>query len=112
MKCFVCNTLMDIRSKEKPIKDVYKCKNCKHVYVDFKDNALEYHKTLYRLNNQGNRTNNEIKDGKFTEKFHAVRENIMVKRCNVIKNLKEECFSLLDIGAGGGSFLNMVKDNP
>jgi len=95
---------------EASVKDVYKCPSCKHVFVDYQDDGLSYHRNEYRTNKHGNRTTGEVIDGKFTDKFHSVRHHIMKSRCNIIKNIVDDCDSMLDIGAGGGSFVNMVRD--
>ena len=90
--------------------DVYKCDNCKHTYVDFKGDGLQYHKDEYRKNDNGTRTTDEISNGKFTEKFHNFRNDICKNRIIAIEELFKHCDTLLDIGAGGGTFVTMIKD--
>lgn len=103
MKCKVCNSnSVSIQT------DVYKCTRCSHVYVDFRGDALEYHKTAYRKNNYGTRGNGEIKNGVFTESFHKFRKPICESRISKIKHLIDDSDSMFDIGAGGGTFLNTI----
>lgn len=106
MQCVICDTTMNQAS----VTDTYKCPHCGHVYIDFKDDGLSYHRNEYRTNKHGNRTTGEVVDGKFTDKFHNVRKNIMSARCEVIRDIASISETMLDIGAGGGSFVNMVRD--
>jgi hypothetical protein len=92
------------------VPDSYKCSHCGHVYIDFKEDGLAYHRNEYRTNKHGNRTSNEIIDGKFTDQFHHVRKNIMSARCEIIRDIAVISKTMLDIGAGGGSFVNMVRN--
>ena len=103
--CIICGSEKWYRSS-----GVYKCLKCKHTYKDYKGDGLNYHKKEYRNNNHGTRTNKELKNGLFTQKFHNTRKEICEKRINVIEGFINECDSLLDIGAGGGTFVNLIKD--
>lgn len=110
MDCVVCNGQMNLIQYK-----VYKCIECRHTYIAYDGDGLMYHKVLYRTPGQaGSRANHEqtgeIENGKFTPGFHKRRENICKKRIEFINPFINEVDSLLDIGAGGGTFLNMVKD--
>lgn len=107
MKCQVCH------SENNPLiqHKVYKCNECFHTFINYTEDGIQYHKTLYRKPEQeGNRGSNEVVDGKFTDEFHNRRKHICLNRIQAIKDISGECSTLLDIGAGGGTFLNLVKD--
>lgn len=104
MDCPVCGNNMSVVKT-----DIHKCDICSHVYVNYYDDGLLYHKNEYRTNNNGNRTGNEVVDGKFTSAFHKARKRIMDDRCDFISEFTEECSSMLDIGAGGGTFVNTIR---
>ena len=106
MKCQVCH------SENNPLVQhkVYKCSDCGHTFINYTEDGVKYHKTLYRKPNQeGNRGDNEVKDGKFTDEFHKRREGICKNRMLAIKDLIPEATTALDIGAGGGTFLKMLE---
>jgi len=88
--------------------DVYKCPECSHIYVDFKGDPIKYHKYLYRKNTFGTRGGVEVDSGKFTHTFHENRKNICIDRIRRIEDLISESNSILDVGAGGGTFLNTL----
>lgn len=107
MYCKVCN------SENNPLigHRSYRCYDCGHIYIDYDGDGIFYHKTLYRSKgHEGTRGDNEFKNGKFTPTFHNRRKNICEKRIVRIKEYLDTCDSILDIGAGGGTFLSMVKD--
>lgn len=107
MECKVCNSSNNPEVQHK----VYKCSDCGHVFINYTEDGIFYHKKLYRSKgHDGTRGDQEIVDGKFTKIFHDRRKPICEKRINYIKQYFDDCESLLDIGAGGGTFLNMVKD--
>ena len=99
MECVVCAS-----STEQLDEGLYRCNNCKHIYVDYQGDGLTYHKEEYRTNNEGNRVKGEVSEGKFTPAFHAARKKIMTGRCDFLQDKLEGCSNLLDIGAGGGTF--------
>jgi len=103
MECVICNSGVDVIKT-----DVYKCKVCAHTYVNFLGDPILYHKESYRKNNFGTRGGGEIENDVFTDKFHSYRRPICEKRVTKIKNIIDECSSMFDIGAGGGTFLNTV----
>lgn len=105
MKCSVCGS----KNNKVLSSNIYKCDNCSHIFIDYQGDGLDYHKNEYRNNNHGVRGSEEIHENKFTEKFHKLRESICRKRMYAIEPLLSQCNSLLDIGAGGGTFLNAVK---
>ena len=116
MNCPVCQTEMVVRDEKRPIKEVTKCPNCKHVYVDYPGDANEYHKHTYRVNTKHGRRgqDNEYDENlRFIEKFHDDRKHICKKRIECLRdNLDlKNCSSLLDIGAGGGTFARWVRDS-
>jgi hypothetical protein len=106
MECPVCNS-----TATSIYKKTYKCIECNHVYVDYPDDGLNYHKNEYRRNNHGTRGSHEIVNGLFTDSFHNFRKNICQARINSIEEILPECNTLLDIGAGGGTFVNAIKHN-
>jgi len=110
MNCIVCDESMDLIKT-----DVHKCTECNHIFIDYKDNGLDYHKNEYRKNGQGNRTNSniEIVNGVFTNEFHKVRDRIMSKRVKLVKKYTNVNLdsSILDIGAGGGTFAKKMKSD-
>lgn len=87
--------------------NTWRCPNCEHIFVNYEESGLEFHKNEWRKKHGG-------RGGiKFDKEFHKLRSVINKKRCNVmIKHLKDlkECDSLLDMGSGGGSFLLKLKD--
>lgn len=105
MKCHCCGG--DYKSIG---NNSFKCVSCNHMYVDFDGDGLKYHKNEYRNKNFGTRVDNEIDEGKFTEAFHKARKGICENRISKISELVDKDYSLLDIGSGGGTFVNMVSD--
>lgn len=107
MKCKVCNSENNNLIQHK----VYKCQDCKHTFINYTQDGILFHKELYRKpGHDGQRGNNEVKEGKFTQEFHNRRIPICNNRNKKIEHLYSECDSILDIGAGGGTFLNSIKD--
>lgn len=105
MKCHCCG------GNYKSIgNNSFKCVDCNHMYVNYEGDGLEYHKNEYRSKNFGTRVNGEINDGQFTEAFHKARKGICEKRIDKIRKIIGDDKTLLDIGAGGGTFVNMIKD--
>tara|TARA_B100000287_G_scaffold341064_1_gene327586 strand:- start:1084 stop:1791 length:708 start_codon:yes stop_codon:yes gene_type:complete len=107
MDCRICKT------KSIPLftaNNTYKCGNCGHVYIDFKGDGLGYHKDEYRTKGHGTRVNNEINNGLFTQDFHNARKTICENRIKKIQNEIHDSNTMLDIGAGGGTFVKMLKD--
>jgi len=107
MRCVVCNSenFKSIQHK------VFKCDDCKHTYINYDGDGIHYHKVLYRSEgHDGTRGGAEIVDGKFTPQFHSRRDDICNRRVQAIDSEIEEANSILDIGAGGGTFLNKIKD--
>lgn len=108
VNCLICSsTSIEIK------KDIYKCSNCSHIYVNYMGDGIKYHKDIHRRDGKsGNRGRNEIDGETFTSKFHDRRKDICVNRKKYIDcMLSEKLESILDIGAGGGTFLNHVKEN-
>tara|TARA_R100001443_G_scaffold93574_1_gene100173 strand:+ start:355 stop:1056 length:702 start_codon:yes stop_codon:yes gene_type:complete len=105
MRCKICNTdsIPSINT------DAYKCNNCGHIYIDFKGDGLDYHKKEYRKKGHGTRVSNELNGGIFTKDFHDARKTICEKRVSRINQLFDKCDTMLDIGAGGGTFVRMLK---
>ncbi len=105
VNCHCCN------GKYNPIgNNSFRCIDCGHMYVNYEGDGLEYHKNEYRSKDFGTRVNNEINNGKFTQHFHNARLDICKKRVLKIPGLIYKDYNLLDIGSGGGTFVNMVKD--
>jgi len=105
MECVVCSsTTHQIK------KDIYECKDCGHIYVNYMGDGLDYHKNTHRRDKKsGIRGNNEIDGETFTQAFHDRRKIICDNRKKYIKPYIENLNSILDIGAGGGTFLNHVS---
>lgn len=105
MNCVIC------KSSTVLVKElVYKCSNCDHIYIAYQGDGTEFHKTLYRTpGNDGVRNTKEIQNRKFTKLFHDLRVPICNKRLKKIIKYLTNVKSLLDVGAGGGTFLNTVK---
>ena len=103
MKCCICKSESIMVSE-----DIYKCPNCKHVYVDFLGDTLEYHKSEYRVNSHGTRDNFEISNGEITDFFHQKRKTICEKRLNILQSFSQKT-SILDIGSGGGTFALQLR---
>jgi rubredoxin len=114
--CPVCITkgiTTPMYKRDQKVKGVYKCDNCDHIYVDYPGSAIKYHKNEYRESGKGTRTDNEIKGGKFTNNFHNARKDIVNRRSKVLEkrlNL-DECKTMLDIGAGGGTFVDKIRND-
>ena len=108
LECLVCAKYMEPIIKDS--KDFYQCPACKHTFINYTGNGLDYHKEDYRNNGCGTRTNDEIVDGKFTNDFHKARKEICQNRFEFIKEYIKGRSTLLDIGAGGGTFASMLKD--
>lgn len=106
--CKVCNSTSISYIQHK----VYRCNQCSHTFIEYQNDGILYHKELYRKpGHDGTRGRGEIEDGVFTEAFHSRRINISKKRDELIRHLYPECASLLDVGAGGGTFAELVKTN-
>ena len=94
------------------LHEVYQCHDCFHIFINYKGNGLKYHKEEYRKNNFGTRVDSEISpEGKFTEDFHEARKDMCAKRLQQVEPLLKDYSSCLDIGAGGGTFAKMLKEN-
>lgn len=109
INCPVCSTKMNNRRDK---LDIFSCSKCDHIYIDYLEDANEYHRSLYRKNagGHGTRGPGEVdENNKFTQIFHSRREDICKNRCNYIAPLIKDCNNLLDIGAGGGTFLRHVS---
>ena len=106
MACIICEgSLTEIQYK------VERCDNCHHNYIRYDGDGLYYHKTLYRSEgHDGTRGGGEVVDGVFTDQFHNRRHNICTNRIKYLEPFLSEVDSILDIGAGGGTFLNLIKD--
>lgn len=105
--CLICGSENNSIIKHK----TYKCSDCGHVFLAYSGDGILFHKELYRKgSNEGNRGSGEVINGRFTEVFHKRRNDMCNRRVDAIKEYLDESYSLLDIGAGGGTFLNKVKD--
>ena len=110
--CPVCKTEMVIREN---IKEVTRCPNCGHVYVDYPGNANEFHQHAYRVSTvHGRRGNTHEFDitCRFNPKFHQDRSRICDGRIKCLQNNLDlsKCFTMLDIGAGGGTFARWARE--
>mgnify|MGYP003144758783 FL=1 len=85
--------------------DCHRCDNCGHIFVDYKEDGLDFHKNEWRQKFGA-------KGGvKFNSSFHRRRDLICRGRCQVLEDYVDlkKCKTLLDVGAGGGSFLLMMN---
>ena len=110
--CPVCKTEMVIREN---IKEVTRCPNCGHVYVDYPGNVNEFHQHAYRVSTvHGRRGNTHEFDitCRFNPKFHQDRSRICDGRIKCLQNNLDlsKCFTMLDIGAGGGTFARWARE--
>lgn len=108
--CKVCKSINIKNISHK----VYKCKDCQHTYINYTRDGIKYHRELYRNpGHHGTRGAGELQNGIFTKLFHERRIPICNKRVKILKEtlptIFSECHTLLDIGAGGGTFLDTVK---
>ena len=88
--------------------DCYRCEKCGHIFVNYRESGLEFHKDEWRKKHGG-------RGGiKFNSSFHKEREDIVTRRYTVLQKFVDfkNCNSLLDVGAGGGSFLLKLNDEP
>lgn len=105
-KCLCCdkNSIMLL------LEDTYKCKDCNHIYRDFKGNGVQYHKDIYRKEGKhGKIKQNDITNNVICESFHNDRIPICKKRVNIIKKYLTKNDEALDIGGGAGTFANEIK---
>ena len=106
MACIICGG-----ETERIQYKVDRCRDCNHTYIRYDGDGIHYHKSLYRGKGQeGRRDQSEVINGVFTDTFHIKRDNICKKRIEYLNPILDEVNSLLDIGAGGGTFLNLIKD--
>jgi len=111
--CPVCGTEMVVRGNP-TIQEVTRCPNCGHVYVDYPGDANEFHQHAYRVSTKHGRrgSKNEFDESfRFNEKFHLDRSEICSKRIKCLQDNLDlsECSSMLDIGAGGGTFARWAR---
>ena len=107
MNCKICNSENNNIIQHK----VYKCADCGHTFINYTDDGIKYHKILYRKpGEEGARGDKEVQDGIFTKTFHERRAKICNSRVKFIEHLFPKCTSILDIGAGGGTFLNLIRN--
>lgn len=112
-ECLICSA---IAAEIQP--NIYKCEHgCGHIFVDFKGDEEEYHREIYRSEGQaGTRSAGEVEDDKFTALFHENRKEMCEKRKEIVLEKLSAVHpyvypkgSLLDVGAGGGTFLRAVR---
>lgn len=95
MNCHCCNTTYA------KTKLTFSCPSCKHQYKH-KTDTVKYHTTKYR------ESNGSVKNGVIVPGFHEYREKICKCRIKIInKYLKG---TAIDIGSGGGTFANSIKN--
>ena len=112
--CPVCDTEMEVRGNPS-IEEVTRCPNCAHVYVDYPGDANEFHQHAYRVSTKHGRRGDVPEydaDFRFNEKFHEDRSIICDRRIKCIQDNLDlsNCSSILDIGAGGGTFARWVRE--
>ena len=87
--------------------DCYRCEKCGHIFVNYRESGLEFHKDEWRKTHGGRGGIN------FNDGFHSARSSINKKRWKVLQKFVDlkNCDSLLDVGAGGGSFLLKLNES-
>lgn len=103
--CHIC------QSKTTKINhDCAECINCHHIMRNYIGDNISYHKHQYRKQKSQHRDINEFDaNGEVTVKFHESRQSIVNNRIQIMSNILDNCKSLLDIGAGAGTFARSVS---
>ena len=89
--------------------DVYACTKCDHIYRDYLGESTDYH--IYNYRKLERRNKHEINDqlGVIEHEFHELRLPICLERLKIILPYLSNSYSCLDIGAGGGTFANLLR---
>jgi len=90
-------------------KDIYICPECSHIYRDYTGDSIEYHTNCYR-DEEGFRGSGEILNGKITEQFHENRKGMCTNRVTYSSSFMKDGDSVLDIGAGAGTFAKLLNE--
>tara|TARA_Y100001938_G_scaffold150043_1_gene239367 strand:+ start:3331 stop:4059 length:729 start_codon:yes stop_codon:yes gene_type:complete len=91
-------------------ENTFRCVKCKHIYRAYKGDEVDYHKNQYR--NIERRDVSEIdSEGKIQPLFHEKRKTICEKRINFVSQYIQTNDSYLDIGAGAGTYINLLRDH-
>ena len=107
--CHVCDDLYNfIDEAQKTLQ----CPSCSHIYrICPEDNHL-YHQEKYRTDSRFFRATDEYnEDGSVNENFHNARNKIVTSRKEKIAQYLSPEYSLLDIGAGAGTFSQEIRDS-
>ncbi len=108
MNCHCCDS-NDVSSI---MNDVYGCNSCKHIYIDYLGDDIQFHANTFRELKAQRRDIDEIdKDGKITPLFHEKRKKIVQDRVQYIKHLLSSSYDCLDVGAGAGTFALELKSH-
>lgn len=83
-----------------PIMDTFQCKNCKHIFRNYKGDVEEYHREKYRSSGE--------EGHKMYPKEERLKYISTILEC--IKPHMEKDMSVLEIGSGDGLFATKVKD--
>ncbi len=106
-----CHACGDLYNEVGYLKDTYDCPSCGHIYRLCPADNYEYHKNQYRKDNRFLRDNIEFDDdGSVNEHFHKARKSIVEARRKKIEKYLDPSYSVLDIGAGAGTFIQEIKD--
>jgi ubiquinone/menaquinone biosynthesis C-methylase UbiE len=106
MQCLICRS----KNVEEGILSTYHCKNCGHILRNYDNDLLDFHKTDFRK--KFRRSINEFdSSGKVLPIFHLNRRGIVEARFELVKNHFNENQRVLDIGAGAGTFANLLRNN-
>ena len=87
------------------MSNIHKCEDCKHVFIEYEGDSIDFHAEQFRNVEKSSRDINEFdQQGNITDLFHQKRERIISKRMDYVKGLLDENYTCLDVGAGGGTF--------
>ena len=104
MKCHCCNS-----NYEQIYENTFSCPSCGHIFRNYNGDETKYHREQYRSIER--RDNSEInKFGQIEQIFHDKRKIICDSRIDLIKDYVDINSICLDIGAGAGTFANLLNN--
>ena len=103
MKCHIC------AARYRQTSGIFQCPQCQHVHRKYAGDNIQYHRDSYRKQKAHHRAKKEFDKGAVTPVFHAARKNICERRMEVVQPLVQPQSSCLDVGAGAGTFANMLQ---
>lgn len=106
-----CHACGDLYNEIGSLENTHRCPSCGHIFRTCDISNYEYHKNQYRKDDRFIRDSDEFDDdGSVNDNFHKARKNIVTKRREKIEKYLDTSYSLLDVGAGAGTFINEIKD--